>query len=99
MIQKHFLFNPENSKKSFNVYNPKDTIHIKYTTLQDVQNTINKLEKLYKNIHTSVYGKQVYVRLKVLKNKKPKQYALAHYFFRKKDKVGNVNQIHPQTYR
>ena len=40
-----------------------------------------------------------YVRLKVLKNKKPKQYALAHYFFRKKDKVGNVNQIHPQTYR
>ena len=49
MIQKHFLFNPENSKKSFNVYNPKDTIHIKYTTLQDVQNTINKLEKLYKN--------------------------------------------------
>jgi hypothetical protein len=48
-MKKHFLFNPENPKKSFNVYinkNPKNTIH---TTLQDVQNTINKLEKLYKN--------------------------------------------------
>ena len=86
MIQKHFLFNPENSKKSFNVYNPKDTIHIKYTTLQDVQNTINKLEKLYKNkkyTHKRIWqvGMIMYVRLKVLKNKKPKQYALAHKYF------------------
>lgn len=28
--------------------NPKDTIRIKYATLEDVKNTINKLEKLYK---------------------------------------------------
>ena len=50
--KKQFLFNPKNPKKSFDVYidkNPKDTIHIKYTTLEDVKNTINKLEKLYKN--------------------------------------------------
>ena len=50
--KKHFLFNPENPKKSFDVYidkNPKDTIHIKYTTVEDVKNTIAKLEKLYKN--------------------------------------------------
>jgi len=33
--KKQFLFNPTNPKKSFDVYidkNPKDTIHIKYTT-------------------------------------------------------------------
>ena len=29
--------------------NPKDTIRIKYKTLQDVKDTINKLEKLYKS--------------------------------------------------
>ncbi len=49
--KKQFLFNPDNPKKSFDVYidkNPKDTIHIKYTTLEDVKNTIDKLEKLYK---------------------------------------------------
>jgi hypothetical protein len=47
-----FYFNPENPKKSFDVYidkNPKDTIPIKYTTVDDVKNTIDKLEKLYKN--------------------------------------------------
>ena len=88
-MKKRFLFNPKNPKKSFNVYinkNPKDTIHIKYTTLQDVQNTINKLEKLYKNkkyTHKRIWqvGMIMYVRLKVLKNKKPKQYALAHKYF------------------
>ena len=34
--KKQFLYNPKNPKKSFDVYidkNPKDTIHIKYTTL------------------------------------------------------------------
>jgi hypothetical protein len=60
--KKRFLYNPNNPKKSFDVYidkNPKDTIHIKYTTTQDVKNTIHKLEKLYKekNIHINVYGK------------------------------------------
>ena len=47
-----FLYNPNNPKKSFDVYidkNPKDTISIKYTTIDDVKNTIQKLEKLYKN--------------------------------------------------
>ena len=48
--KKQFLFNPQIRKK-FNVYidkNPNDTIKIKYTTLDDVKNTIIKLEKLYK---------------------------------------------------
>ena len=87
--KKQFLFNPENPKKSFDVYidkNPKDTIHIKYTTLQDVKNTISKLEKLYKNkkyTHKRIWqvGMIMKVRLKVLKNIKPQQYALANKYF------------------
>ena len=87
--KKQFLFNPENPKKSFDVYidkNPIDTIHIKYTTLEDVQNTIDKLEHLYKNkkyTHKRIWqvGMIMKVRLKVLKNKKPEQYALANKYF------------------
>jgi hypothetical protein len=87
--KKQFLYNPENPKKSFDVYidkNPTDTINIKYTTLEDVKNTIDKLEKLYKNkkyTHKRIWqvGMIMYVRLKVLRNKKPKQYALAKKYF------------------
>ncbi len=46
-----FLYNPDNPKKSFDVYinkNPSDTIPIAYTTVADVEETILKLEKLYK---------------------------------------------------
>lgn len=46
-----FFFNSSNPKTSFDVYidkNPNDTISIKYTTIQDVKDTIVKLEKLYK---------------------------------------------------
>ena len=87
--KKQFLFNPENPKKSFDVYidkNPKDTIKIKYTTLEDVKNTIDKLEKLYKNkkyTHKRIWqvGMIMNVRLKVLKNKKPNQFSLANKYF------------------
>ena len=69
----------------FDVYidkNPKDTIHIKYTTTQDVKNTIDKLEKLYKAkkySHKRIWqvGMIMKVRLEVLKEKKPEQYNLA----------------------
>lgn len=50
-MNKQFLFNKQDPKKSFDVYidkNPKDTITIKYTTINDVKATITKLEKLYK---------------------------------------------------
>ena len=50
--KQNFLFNPKDPKKSFDVYidkNPNDTISIKYTTVNDIKNTIIKLEKLYKN--------------------------------------------------
>jgi hypothetical protein len=49
--RKQFLYNPDDPSKSFDVYinkNPSDTIPIKYTTIEDVENTIKKLEKLYK---------------------------------------------------
>ena len=49
--KKRFLYNPNNPKKSFDVYidkNPNDTIPIKYTTVKDVEETIKKLERLYK---------------------------------------------------
>ena len=83
--KKQFLFNPKNPKKSFDVYidkNPKDTINIKYTTTQDVQNTIHKLERLYKTkqyTHKRIWqvGMIMKVRLEVLKSKKPEQYKLS----------------------
>jgi len=87
--KKQFLFNPKNPKKSFDVYidkNPRDTIHIKYTTVEDVKNTIEKLEKLYKNkkySHNRIWqvGMIMNVRLQVLNKIKPKQYALANKYF------------------
>jgi hypothetical protein len=87
--KRQFLFNPTNPKKSFDVYidkNPKDTIHIKYTTTEDVKNTIHKLEKLYKNkkyTHKRIWqvGMIMKVRLNVLQDKKPRQYALANKYF------------------
>ena len=102
--KKRFLFNPKNPKKSFDVYidkNPKDTIKIKYTTLEDVKNTINKLEKLYKAkkyTHKRIWqvGMIMKVRLNVLKNKKPQQFNLANkyfIFFRKKNKIRRKGKI------
>jgi len=86
---KQFLYNPHNKKKSFDVYidkNPKDTIHIKYTTLQDVKKTIKKLERLYKQkkyTHKRIFQVAMImkVRLNVLKKKKQKQYKLAKNYF------------------
>ena len=49
--KKQFLYNPNNPKKSFDVYidkNPNDTISIKYKTVSDIKDTINKLERLYR---------------------------------------------------
>jgi hypothetical protein len=98
--KKRFLYNPKNPKKSFDVYidkNPKDTIHIKYTTTQDVKNTIDKLEKLYKNkkySHKRIWqvGMIMKVRLEVLKDKKPEQYSISKKYFeflKKRTKLDN----------
>jgi hypothetical protein len=87
--RKQFLFNPDNPKKSFDVYidkNPKDTIPIKYKTIDDVKETINKLEKLYKAKkypHKRIWqvGMIMKVRLEVLKDKKSQEYKLAKKYF------------------
>ena len=62
--KKQFLFNPENPKKSFDVYidkNPKDTIHIKYKhqKMLKIRLVNQKNYTNTKNTHISVYGKQV----------------------------------------
>ena len=87
--KKQFLYNPNDPKKSFDVYidkNPNDTIPIKYTTLDDVKNTIKKLEQLYKSkkyTHKRIWqvGMIMKVRLEVLKDKKPKEYKLSKKYF------------------
>lgn len=87
--RKRFLYNPDDPKKSFDVYidkNPRDTIHIKYTTVDDVKTTIRKLERLYKNKkypHKRIWqvGMIMKVRLEVLQGKKPKEYHLAKKYF------------------
>lgn len=99
-----FLYNPNDPKRSFDVYidkNPNDTIPIKYKTLQDVKNTINKLEKLYKTgkyNHKRIWqvGMIMYVRLKVLKNKKPKEYKLSKQYFKF---LGNRTKINGEILR
>ena len=87
---KQFLFNPDDPKKSFDVYidkDPTDTIHIKYTTVQDVKDTIKKLEKLYKAgkyPHKRIWqvGMIMKVRLNVLKDKKKEHFQLANRYFK-----------------
>ena len=77
--KKTFLYNPNDPKKSFDVYidkNPNDTIHIKYTTIEDVKNTIRKLEKLYKQkkyTHKRIWqvGMIMKVRLEAIKKLHP----------------------------
>ena len=101
--KKEFLFNPNNPDKSFDVYidkNPKDTIPIKYTTLDDVKKTIRKLERLYKKgeyTHKRIWqvGMILYVRLKVLKDKKPKEFKLSERYFKhlgKRSKIKNKDK-------
>lgn len=88
--KKQFLYNPNNPKKSFDVYidkNPKDTISIKYKTLDDVKNTIIKLEKLFKQkkyTHKRIWqvGMIMKVRLGVLQDIKPQEYALSNKYFK-----------------
>ena len=73
--KKQFLYNPNNPKKSFDVYidkNPSDTINIKYTTVNDVKKTIKKLESLYKKnkySHKRIWqvGMIMKVRLEAIK--------------------------------
>ena len=76
--KQQFLYNPDNPKLSFDVYidkDPSDTISIKYKTVDDVKNTIKKLERLYKTNkypHKRIWqvGMIMKVRLEALKKNK-----------------------------
>ncbi len=89
--KKQFLYNPKDPKKSFNVYidkNPSDTIKIKYTTLEDVKNTIKKLERLYKSrkySHKRIWqvGMIQKVRLEVINKYKKTKYKNAKNVYRR----------------
>ena len=80
--KKRFLYNPNNPKKSFDVYidkNPKDTIHVKYSTVKDIKNSILKLERLYKRkkySHKRIWQVAMImkVRLDVIKKYKKSRY-------------------------
>ena len=82
-----FLYNPDDPKKSFDVYinkDPSDTIPIKYTTVSDVKKTIIKLEKLYKSgaySHKRIWqvGMIMKVRLEAMLKHKKTLYPNAKY--------------------
>ena len=83
--KKQFLYNPNNPKKSFDVYidkNPNDTISIKYATIGDVKNTIKKIEKLFKSKkypHKRIWqvGMIMKVRLEAMNKYKKTRYKKA----------------------
>jgi hypothetical protein len=97
---KRFLFNPNNPKKSFDVYidkNPADTIPIRYKTVDDVKDTILKLEKLYKAKkypHKRIWqvGMIMKVRLGVIASKKPREYAMANRYFKFLSRRTNLSE-------
>ena len=97
--KRQFLYNPKNPKLSFDVYidkNPNDTISIKYTTVDDVKNTIKKLERLYKSnkySHKRIWQvgmimkvrlESMYKRRKTMKKAKniKKRFNLANKYFK-----------------
>ena len=85
--KKQFLYYPNNPKKSFDVYidkDPSDTIPIKYKTVQDVKDTIKKLESLYKHgkyTHKRIWqvGMIMKVRLQAMDKHKKSKYSNAKY--------------------
>ena len=85
--------------KNYDLYsdaNPKDTIRIKYKTLDDVKNTINKLEKLYKS-NKYKHNRIVQVanvmtqRLRVI-NSKDERYKLSKKYFEFLKKRTKLNE-------
>ena len=89
--KKQFLYNPNNPKKSFDVYidkNPNDTIPIKYTTINDVKNTIKKLERLFKTKkypHKRIWqvGMIMKVRLEAMNKYKKTRYKKAQNVYKR----------------
>ena len=88
--KKQFLYNPDNPKKSFDVYidkNPSDTISVKYKTVDDLKLTIKNLEKLFKSkkySHKRIWqvGMILKVRLEAM-YKHRRKYPNAKYIYRR----------------
>ena len=86
-----FLYNPNNPKTSFDVYidkNPDDTIPIQYSTVNDVINTIKKLERLFKTkqySHKRIWqvGMILKVRLEAINKYKKTKYKKAKDVFKR----------------
>ena len=84
------MYNPNNPKKSFDVYidkNPSDTISVKYKTVDDLKITIKKLEKLFKTkkySHKRIWqvGMILKVRLEAMYKHRNK-YPNAKYIYRR----------------
>tara|TARA_R100001086_G_scaffold231725_1_gene152592 strand:+ start:513 stop:842 length:330 start_codon:yes stop_codon:yes gene_type:complete len=85
--------------KNYDLYsdaNPKDTIRIKYTTIKDVNDTIKKLEKLYKT-NKYKHNRIVQVanvmtqRLRVI-NSKDERYKLSKKYFEFLKKRTKLNE-------
>ena len=82
-----FLYNPNDPKKSFDVYinkNPRDTIPVKYSTIKELKETITKLEYLYKTNkypHKRIWqvGMILKVRLEAMLKHKNTLYKKAKY--------------------
>ena len=72
--KKEYLYNKNNPKKSRDIYsddNPKDTIPIKYSTIEELEKTIQKLEKLFKSkkyTHKRIFqvGMIIKVRMEII---------------------------------
>ena len=87
--KKQFLYNPNDPKTSFDVYidkNPEDTIPIKYTTVQDIKQTIRKLERLFKTkqyTHKRIWqvGMIMKVRLEAINKYKKTRYKNAKHVY------------------
>lgn len=90
-----YYFNPGDNKRSYDVYidkNPNDTIPIKYKTIEDVKNTILKLESLYKNnkySHKRIWqvGMIMMVRMRAINNNTPnstskRRYDISYSYFK-----------------
>ncbi len=96
----NFLYNPRNPLKAFDVYidkDPSDTIPIRYKTEKDIQQTIQKLERLYKSgkyPHKRIWQVAMImkVRLEVLKKDKPSQYKLAKEYMEFLSKRTRMNE-------
>ena len=107
MNKNTFLYNPKKSKNNYDVYsnnNPSDTIPIKYTTIDDVKNTIIKLEKLYKtdkypHKRISQVAMIMKVRLEIFKKNKNKRITLQNIInlIDKNPKLKSINNKYPRN--